>query len=49
MSKLLRKLRRLEQDYEKTPEKAKVKLAKILKQAEKVTAKLEELKKGVRL
>ena len=45
MDKLERKLKRLERDYEKTPEAAVVKRAKILKQAEKVLKKLEELKK----
>ena len=40
--KLLRKLKRLERDYEKTPEACIVRREKILKRAEKVLKKLEE-------
>lgn len=45
MDKLKRKLKRLERDYEKTPEKCVVKREKILKRAEKVLKKIEEREK----
>jgi len=49
MNKLQRKLKRLEELFEKTPEKATLRRARILRQAEKVTTKLEELKRGVKV
>lgn len=46
LKQLNRKLAKIEKEYEKTPEKALIKRAKLFKRAEKLEKRINEVKKS---